>query len=99
MEDIGKTALTLKWEIAWFEAVVTTALSLYFQNESDHSSVYAHEPPNIDGDDSQYATLISNNDLGFEERLVVILALLPYIKPQSLDVFFNKESKPEQRIF
>lgn len=90
MEDIGKTALTLNREIAWFESVVSTALSLYFQHEGDYSSVYDTEAPSIEGDDSQYATLIRENHLGFEERLVLILAILPYIKPQSLDVFLIK---------
>ncbi len=90
MEDVAKSAYTLNREIIWFESVVNTALSLYFQNESNHSSVSEQKPPDIEDDDSQYATLIRENELSFKERLVLILALVPYIKPQSLDVFLIK---------
>lgn len=90
MEDVTKIAQTLQVEIAWFEAVVNTALSLYFKNESDFESVKELDPPSLDMDDSKYAILIKENELGFEERLVLILALLPFIKPQSLDVFLIK---------
>jgi len=90
MEDVTKIAQTLQGEIAWFEATVNTALSLYFKNESDYESIKELHPPQLEKDDSKYARLINENELGFEERLVLILALLPFIKPQSLDVFLIK---------
>jgi AAA+ superfamily predicted ATPase len=90
MEDVTKIAQTLKGEIAWFETIVNTALSLYFKNDTDFDSVKELEPPLLVEDDSKYAKLIRENELGFEERLVLILALLPFIKPQSLDVFLIK---------
>jgi len=90
MEDLALSAATLKKEIAWFEEVVTTAMSLYFQNESDYSSVHELIPPELNGDNSLYALIIKDGHLGFEDRLVLILALLPYIKPQALDVFLIK---------
>lgn len=90
MESIDKIAITVKKEIHWFEAVVNTALSLYFQNESSYNSVREHTPPAIEEQDSVYASVVQKYALNFEERLVLILALLPYIKPQSLDVFLIK---------
>jgi AAA+ superfamily predicted ATPase len=90
MEDIDRIAITIEREILWFEAVVNTALSLYFQNESKYDSIREHMPPSIDGDNSQYALVVQNNNLNFEERFILVLALLPYIKPQSLDVFLIK---------
>lgn len=90
MEDVSKIAKTLQGEIAWFETVVNTALSLYFKNDNDFESVKELVPPKLDEDDSKYAALIKENNMGFDERLVLILALLPFIKPQSLDVFLIK---------
>ncbi len=90
MESINKIAKTIIKEIQWFETVVNTALSLYFQNESAYSSVREHTPPLIEEKDSIYASVIQEYALNFEERLVLILSLLPYVKPQSLDVFLIK---------
>ena len=90
MEYITKIARTLESEIAWFERVANTALSLYFQNESEFDSIRDLHPPSLDGDDSKYANLVTKHEMGFEERLVLILALLPFIKPQALDVFLIK---------
>ncbi len=90
MEVIEKLAKTVGQEVEWFQKVVDTALTLYFKNESEVGSVYSIAPPKIIGDDSPYANLIRELHLGFEERLVLILALIPYIKPNCLDVFLIK---------
>lgn len=90
MEIISHIANTLKREISWFETVVNTALSLYFYNETTFNSVYEHIPPKLEADNSLYAELIKENSFGFEERLLLVLALLPKVKPQSLDVFLIK---------
>ena len=90
MERITKIAETINQEISWFEQLVNTALSLYFKNETAYTTVQEHTPPDITTSDSVYATLIKDFALGFEERLVLIIALLPYVKPQALDVFLIK---------
>ncbi|MCW5519051.1 ATP-binding protein [Aureitalea sp. L0-47] len=86
MEIIKKLADSIGQEIVWFEAVANTALTLYFQNNDGDTSIYDHKPPAIDND-SAYAELIRELDLGFEDRLLLILALIPVVKPQALDVF------------
>ncbi len=90
METIDKIAVTVRKEIQWFEKVVNTALSLYFRNETLQTSVLEHTPPDVTIDDSIYANLIKEYQLNFEERLVLIMALLPYVKPQALDIFLIK---------
>lgn len=90
MEIIYQSAHTIQQEIIWFERVVDTALTLYFKNESEHESIYAHKPPVIEAVDTAYAELIKEHQFGFEERLLLILALLPHVKPQCLDVFLIK---------
>ncbi|MBL1232846.1 MAG: ATP-binding protein [Flavobacteriales bacterium] len=90
MEIIQQSAHTIHHEVMWFERVVDTALTLYFKNESEFDSIYAHQPPEIVTIDSPYTQLIREYELGFEERLILILALIPHVKPQCLDVFLIK---------
>lgn len=90
MEIIKEIASSLEREIKWFETVANTSLSIYFQNEHGVSSVYDHQPPDLDKDSSAYAKLIKELKLGFEDRILLILGLLPIVKPQSLDVFLIK---------
>lgn len=83
-------AASVEREITWFESVVDTALTLYFKNESTLTSIYEHQPPTIDEPITPYEALVDELQLGFEERLILILALIPYVKPQCLDVFLIK---------
>ena len=87
MEIIKKLAQSIGQEIIWFESVANTALSLYFQNNEATVSIYDHAPPDLSKDTSAYADLVRGFDLGFEDRILLILALLPVVKPQALDVF------------
>lgn len=90
MEITDRLAHTINREIDWFKAVVDTALTLYFKNESDKESIFSIAPPDVTGDTSPYAAVIHDLNLNFEERLVLILAIVPYIKPNLLDVFLIK---------
>jgi len=83
-------ASTIQREIAWFETVVDTGLTIYFKNESKYQSFYEHTPPDLLEDDSPYASLVKDLQLSFEERIILILAIIPHIKPQCLDVFLIK---------
>ncbi len=77
-------------EIAWLEAIIDTSLTLYFQNESPYSSVKELIPPPVLSEEGGYAELLRKYDMNFEERVLLILALIPHIRPQCLDVFLIK---------
>jgi hypothetical protein len=74
----------LEAEIAWFSQVLDTRIRLYFEQACDYESIYAHQSPVLNGD-SQYAQLVAEYGLGFDERLILILALVPHLRPQVLD--------------
>lgn len=42
----------------------------------------------VEGDVSEYARVVSEYGMSFDERIVLILTLLPHIRPQALDTFF-----------
>ena len=91
MESITQSAaLAIEKEIAWFESVVDVGLTLYFKNESQYQSIFELLPPDTTELISPYSALVNEMNLGYEERLVLILALIPHVRPQSLDVFLIK---------
>ena len=80
-------AISLEAEIEWFTKVMDTRLSLYFGQDSAQRDIHDHAPPDLRKDDSEYARLVKECGMNFEERIVLILALIPHIRPQVLDAF------------
>src|SRR5690349_1759590 len=91
-------ALDLLDEINWFEKVLQTRLKLYFGEECEYESIYDVEPPQSDHKDSVFSEFIQFYQLSFSERLILVLALLPHIAPQLLDVFFIKTTLKDRGV-
>lgn len=70
--------------IGWFNQVLTTAIQLYFRQECHYSSLEEVEPP-ICGWLEKVTTV---SEITFDERILILLALMPHISPQVLDIFF-----------
>lgn len=87
MTDKQLNAATLEKEVAWFKAVVQARFDLYFERETDISEIYAINAPDLSSDRSEYAQIVRESSMDFDERLIVILALLPHVQPQALDLF------------
>lgn len=91
--NIQDTAATIEKEIQWFEKLVDTGLKLYFQNECEYPDIREHHPPDLGSNIScSYSWLVNHYHLCFEERLLLILALIPHVRPQILDVFLVKNA-------
>lgn len=75
----------MKEHIGWLEAVLHVTIGVYFQQQGfENASVGQLRPPSSKWLDE--AT--KHCDISFEERVIVMLALMPHIKPQALDTFF-----------
>lgn len=74
----------MQFYILWFNQILTTAIQLYFQQECEYSSLEEIVPPN-DGW-LEDVTLVS--EITFDERVIIMLTLIPHINPQTLDIFF-----------
>ncbi len=87
MSAAGGSASTLERELHWLENVVAARLGLHFEVRVDEavSDVREIKPPDLGDDNSLYASVVQKAGLGFDERLVLILALAPELRPQSLD--------------
>lgn len=86
----ARNALSLEAELGWFGQVLDTRFRLYFEQECAHDSIDEITPPDLAADQSEYARLVKACAMSFEERLVLVLALIPHIRPQLLDTLFMK---------
>lgn len=70
----------------WFQQVLDTAIRLYFKQESEITSLLEVEPPLSPW--WEQMTGMSGEQISFEEKVVIMLALMPHLYPQALDIFF-----------
>lgn len=82
-------ARVLQREFDWLERVVQARIEAHFRTPGETGrDVRSLGPPDLCGDDSPYAQLVRECGFGFDERLVLALALAPHVKPQLLDLLY-----------
>ena len=90
----------LENEIDWMAAVLNHRLKLYFNQEGAAGPVYQHNPPvpeqHVTGD--RYADFVIRHGMDFDDRLCLVLSLVPIIRPQLLDCLQVKNSDTDQRF-
>ena len=74
----------MEQHIAWFNQALTTSIQLYFQQECEYSSLEEVAPPK----NGWLEKVTKVPDIAFCERMVIMLALMPHVCPQILDIFF-----------
>jgi hypothetical protein len=82
-------ATDLLKEIEWFSRVVDARMKLQLEEECGYGSIYEITAPDLAGAHSVFAEFIQFYKLSFSERLVLMLALMPHVCPQLLDIFFS----------
>lgn len=92
IKPLSENAKTLAQELGWFGEVLNTRIQLYFNNEVAYSNIYEIQPPNLSQMDSIYANLVKKYPMNYSERLILVLALIPHVKPNMLDIFFSKNT-------
>lgn len=82
--------------IEYFQTILKMAFINYFQQESSPVSLRA-VPLSTDTD----IAFFIGHKVSWEERVVLLLALMPHLKPEVLDLFFirNKELDMPQTVF
>ena len=89
MERMIGNAASLTKDLQWFSEVLDTRLKLYFNQPCTRLSVYEVEPPVFEERESVYADFIHYYNFSFAERILLLLALIPEIKPELLDPLFQ----------
>jgi hypothetical protein len=81
-------------EFDWLFSVIERRLDNYFHNKSWEQV----SPPPVFDTENRYHRFIHSARLTDDERLVLLLAMAPHVRPQMLDVFFTR-NKETQRGF
>lgn len=75
----------MREHIEWFEALLHVTIGVYFHQQGfENTSVSQLRLPSS----KWLEEATKHSDITFEERVIVMLALMPHIKPQALDTFF-----------
>ena len=90
MTTLQQNARDLEQELAWFAQVLDVRFKLYFGLETAYQSVFDIAPPDLGASESPYAGFVRHYQLTFAERAALVLGLVPYVRPQLLDIFFTK---------
>lgn len=93
-------ARVLAAELDWFASVLEARLKAYFASPSASPSLSDFQllPPELEPEQSAYAEYIVRHELSTDERLVILLALAPHVRPQLLDVLGTR-NQTTQRAF
>lgn len=100
LDPLGANAASLSREIDWFGAVLETRLHAYFMHEGVPHDIYAHTPPDLTDDPSPFARALLEHALAddFDARIVLMLAMLPHVRPQALDLLFTQNKNTERQF-
>lgn len=92
---LSLNAFVLSRELEWLSNFLDLRIELHKQKKFDARQLLNMEPPKLDDDvaASPYAQLINGFNMDLPERIVLLLALLPHIKPEMLDVFFTRNDE------
>ena len=84
--ELNDNARDLNLEMDWFAGVLNARLNDYFEKPGRKTKIFSNPPPDLSGSSSFYGRFLLEEQLSVPERLVLILALIPHVKPQLLDV-------------
>src|SRR5512133_2521247 len=86
--ELTDNARDLNLELEWFAGVLNARLNYYFEKPGAKADVLSLRPPDLSQSRSFYGKFVTDNQLSIPERLALILALIPHIRPQLLDVLW-----------
>lgn len=93
---IKHNASDIHAELEWFREVLKTRSRLNAREETKYNDVYQIKPPALKTRRSAYAQFVKKHKLEYEERFLLILAMVPHIKPELLDLFLAKNKSTDQ---
>lgn len=85
VESLAANAADLKRELEWFALYLDARLKSHFKASGNDSESAPPAPPALAGSDTCYARFLQHYGVTLAERVVLLLALIPDIRPQLLD--------------
>jgi hypothetical protein len=101
VSDATSSRLDVEAELEWFAELLDKRLKSYFDvNDDDQSTAEIPSAPDLSIERgytrTDYTRLVLSLGLGMEERVLLLLALIPFIRPQLLDVLWSKNNATER---
>jgi hypothetical protein len=93
-DRLSENARDLERELDWFAEVLDARLKSYFGADPPRPPPGDLPPPELGA--SRYADFVRQQALSRAERLVLLLALIPHIRPQLLDVLWSRNEATER---
>lgn len=72
--------------IIWFKSILNNLFALYFQEKNEKTEI----PELLSGSDLWLRNIAAGHELTYDEKVILLLALMPHLKPEILDLFFLK---------
>src|SRR4051794_2296090 len=88
----------LELEINWFTEVLNTRLKLYFAQECEYKSIKDIKAPSHAKKEHPYSIFIEENNCSAEDRIFLMLSIIPVLKPQLFDCLMIKNSDTDNRF-
>lgn len=88
MSNLKSNIEALNEELDWFAAVLQSRFESYF----NHSLTQDIPSPDHSGNQSNYGMFLCEHALNDEERIILMTAIAPHIRPQLLDLFFTRNT-------
>jgi hypothetical protein len=89
-------AQSVQLELDWLQQILKARSALNTNPGSEPSNVLQIPAPDLSGLKSPYSELIQKLNLGPQDRFLLILAAVPHIRPQLLDMFMSRNQTTQQ---
>lgn len=89
-------AQTIQLELDWLQQILKARSTLNSNPNAVSSELLQIPAPDLSELDSPYSQLVKNLHLGPEDRFLLILAAVPHIRPQLLDMFMSRNQLTQQ---
>ncbi|GGH06658.1 ATP-binding protein [Mucilaginibacter phyllosphaerae] len=97
-QNINKNSAFLTLELEWLRRLIDLRIRLYFEDQPELKSLEEIPPPSTGSENGTYADFIISNDLQVADRILLILSLAPYFKPELLDMFYARNTTYDKRF-
>jgi hypothetical protein len=93
---VRDNAHDLERDLEWFARVLDARLKAYFAVDGPRREVREIAPPSLEERTSHYASFVRDHELSPQVRLLILLALIPHVRPQLLDVLFTRNEATQR---
>ncbi|MEM9324164.1 MAG: ATP-binding protein [Bacteroidota bacterium] len=94
--QLTSNAVDLERELQWFREVLKTRSLLNANKDCKYQDIYEVVPPEFNGTGGNYAAFVKKHNLTYEERFLLIMAMVPHLRPELLDAFLVKNNSTQQ---